>query len=119
MFARQSRHLNPDVLALQMALKKIPNPGSKHRLVTVSLPAHEFEWLNEFVAALEAAGLRRARSAVVRVALAELRASFPEGSPNEILKHWLRRDAERVIAALGENGIVPENGTVALRRVPK
>lgn len=119
MFARQTRHRKADALAPQMAPKKISNAGSKHRLVTISLPANEFDWLNEFVTTLEGAGYRRTRSAVVCVALAELRGSIPNGPPNEILKHWLRRNAERVIAALDDNRVEPERPVARLRRVPK
>ena len=119
MFARQTRHRTPDAPALQMAPKKTANGGSKHRLVTVSLPASEFEWLNELVTTLESAGYRRTRSAVVRVALAELRGSIPDLPPNEILKHWLRRDAERLIAAIEDNHTEPEKPSGRPRRVPK
>ena len=117
MLARLTRHYLPGAAA--MTAKRIPNVSSKHRLVTVSLPANEFEWLNEFVATLESAGYRRTRSAVVRVALAELRGSIPAGSPNDILKHWLRRDAERLIAAIEGNSAQPENESLRPRRVPK
>lgn len=61
------------------------------KLVTVSLPEREFEWLNEFVATLEDAGHGRRRSAVVRLALAELRRSISQESTDEAVKSWLRR----------------------------
>lgn len=71
--------------------------------MTVSLSATEFTWLNEFVAVLESAGYRRARSAVVNVALAELRGSIGKSSADEMLKQWLRRDTKRLIAAIDGN----------------
>jgi len=83
-----------------MAPMGIPNISRRHRLVTVSLPTNEFDWLNELVATLESAGYRRTRSALVRVALLELRRSIGNGRPNEIVKHWLQRDSERLIAAI-------------------
>ena len=76
---------------------------NKHKLVTISLPATEFAWLNQFVTTLEHAGYSRTRSAVVRVALAELRKSIGSGPPHEIVKHWLRCDTERLIAAIDED----------------
>ena len=117
MLARLTRHYDPGTA---MTPKRIQTVGSsKHRLVTVSLPANEFEWLNEFVAALESAGYRRTRSAIVRVALAELRGTVPDGPPNEILKHWLRRDTERLIAAIDDNSTEPDKSGGRPRRVPK
>jgi hypothetical protein len=59
---------------------------SKHRLVTVNLRAREYRWLEEFVSILESAGYRRARSAVVSVALEELRESIGSESPQKVLK---------------------------------
>jgi hypothetical protein len=90
-----------------MSPRKIRNVSNRHRLVTVSLSATEFNWLNEFVAVLEHAGYRRARSAVVSVALAELRGSIGKTSPDEMLKHWLRRDTKRLIAAIDGNRSKP------------
>ena len=87
----------------QMSPRKIQNVSNRHRLVTVSLSATEFSWLNDFVAILESAGYRRTRSAVVSVALAELRSSIGKASPEEMLKHWLRRDTKRLIAAIDGN----------------
>jgi len=86
-----------------MAPRKIRNVTSGHRLVTVSLSGPEYRWLNEFVAILESAGYRRARSAVVSVALAELRGSIGKAPPHEVLKYWLRRDTKRLIAAIDGN----------------
>ena len=86
-----------------MAPRKIRNVTSRHRLITVSLSAQEFNWLNEFVSVLESAGYRRARSAVVSVALAELRGSIGKAPPHEVLKLWLRRDTKRLIAAIDGN----------------
>jgi hypothetical protein len=83
-----------------MSPGRIRNVSNRHRLVTASLSADEFNWLTEFVAILEEAGYRRARSAVVSVALAELRRSIGKASPDEMLKHWLRRDTKRLIAAI-------------------
>jgi hypothetical protein len=83
-----------------MSPRKIRNVSNRHRLVTVSLSAAEFNWLNDFVSILEGAGYRRARSAVVGVALAELRESIGKASPEEALKRWLRRDTKRLIAAI-------------------
>ena len=83
-----------------MSPRKIRNVSNRHRLVTVSLSASEFHWLNEFVGILESAGYRRARSAVVSVALAELRGSIGKAAPEEVLKRWLRRDTKRLIAAI-------------------
>ena len=82
--------------------------SNRHRLVTVSLSAQEFHWLNEFVAVLEDAGYRRARSAVVSVALAELRGSIGKAPPHEMLKHWLRRDTRRLIAAIDGHSQPPK-----------
>ena len=117
MLARLTRHHHLGDAA--MTTKRIQRVGNRHRLVTVSLPAHEFDWLNEFVATLETAGYRRTRSAIVRTALAELRGTIPDGSPNDILKHWLRRDAERLIAAIDGNRTEPEKANGRARRVPK
>ena len=86
-----------------MSPRKIRNVSNKHRLVTVSLSATEFSWLNDFVAVLESAGYRRARSAVVGVALSELRNSIGKASADEMLKHWLRRDTKRLIDAIDGN----------------
>lgn len=86
-----------------MSPRKIRNVSNRHRLVTVSLSASEFNWLNEFVAILEHAGYRRARSAIVSVALAELRGSIGKTSPDDMLKHWIRRDTKRLIAAIDTN----------------
>ena len=90
-----------------MAPRKIRNVRSRHRLITVSLSAQEFNWLNEFVGILESAGYRRARSAVVSVALAELRGSIGQAPPQEVLKYWLRRDTKRLIAAIDGNHSKP------------
>jgi hypothetical protein len=90
-----------------MSPRKIRNVSNRHRLVTVSLSASEFSWLNEFVAVLESAGYRRARSAVVNVAVAELRGSIGKSSADEMLKQWLRRDTKRLIAAIDGNRSKP------------
>jgi len=86
-----------------MPPRRIRNVSNRHRLITVSLSAQEFNWLTEFVAILESAGYRRARSAVVSVALAELRGSIGKAPPHEVLKYWLRRDTKRLIAAIDGN----------------
>ena len=90
-----------------MSPRKIRNVSNRHRLVTVSLSATEFSWLTEFVAVLESAGYRRARSAVVNVALAELRGSIGKSSADDMLKQWLRRDTKRLIAAIDGNRSKP------------
>ena len=102
-----------------MVPRTIENVGNKHRLVTISLPANEFHWLNEFVATLQSAGYRRTRSAIVRVALAELRGSMLNESPHEILKSWLRRDTERLVATIDSNLTTPPNPIGRQRRRPK
>lgn len=83
-----------------MSPRKVLNVHNRSRLVTISLSAIEFHWLNEFVTILENAGYRRVRSAVVNVALAELRRSMGKALPDEVLKHWLRRDTRRLIEAI-------------------
>jgi len=81
--------------------------GRKYRLVTISLPASEYSWLEEFLAVLEAAGYGRARSAVVSLALAELRESIGQAPPDEVVELLLRRDAKRLIAAIEGNPSKP------------
>jgi hypothetical protein len=80
--------------------RKLTKSTNRPRLVTISLSASEFDWLNDFVAVLESAGYRRSRSAVVRVALAQLRGSIGRASPDQAIKRWLRRDTKRLIAAI-------------------
>lgn len=100
---------------MQMAPRKIRNVSGKHRLLTISVPGPEYRWLTEFVAILESAGYRRARSAVVSVALAELRESIGQVPPHEALKFWLRRDTKRLIAAIDGNHSKPAKASGRLR----
>lgn len=88
-----------------MSTRRIRYVRNRQRLVTVSLAAQEYAWLEEFVAILETAGYRRARSAVVSAALAELRKSIGNESSRDVLDFWIRRETKRLMSAIEGNHV--------------
>ena len=88
-----------------MSTRRIRYVRNRQRLVTVSLTEQEYCWLEEFVAILETAGYRRARSAVVSAALAELRKSIGHESSRDALEFWIRRDTKRLMSAIEGNHV--------------
>ena len=89
--------------AALMSTRRIRYVRNRQRLVTVSLTEQEYSWLEEFVAVLETAGYRRARSAVVSAALAELRKSIGKESAGDVLEFWIQRDTKRLMSAIEGN----------------
>ena len=88
-----------------MSTRRVRYVRNRQRLVTVSLTEQEYSWLEEFVAILDTAGYRRARSAVVSAALAELRKSIGKESPREVLEFWIQRDTKRLMSAIQGNHV--------------
>lgn len=78
----------------------------KQRIVSISLDPAEAKWLDALVDLLEEQSYpKAARSEVVRMALLALRDELRDRTPSEIVRYFVQRDAERLVATLVETAL--------------
>ena len=90
--------------ATKRTAKSVPEPADpnhRRRIHSVSFDASDDEWLDDLVDLLTEAGYpKAARSEIVRVGLVGLQEALAGRTRAEILKFFVLRDAERLLASL-------------------
>lgn len=77
------------------------DPGHRRRIHSVSFDASEDDWIDALVDLLSEAGYPKAgRSEIIRVGLLGLQDALAGRTRAEILKFFVLRDAERLLASL-------------------
>ena len=72
----------------------------RRRIHSINFDDHDGEWIDGLVALLAETGYQKAgRSEVVRIALFGLREALAGRTPMEIVRFFLDRDSERLMAA--------------------
>jgi hypothetical protein len=83
-----------------MESSKSADIAPRRRVVSISFDAADAEWVDALVDLLRQAGYpKAARSEIIRVALQELHQVLAERTQAEIVKFFLEREAERLLAA--------------------
>lgn len=84
-----------------MAPADSPHPNRRHRGLSISFDPAEAQWVDALVDLLRQEGYPKAgRSEVVRLALLQLRDALVGRSRADIVKFFVQRDAERLVATL-------------------
>jgi hypothetical protein len=80
-----------------------PDPGDlspRHRIRSISFDPGDAEWVDALVDLLRQAGYpKAARAEIVRAALQELHLVLAGRTPGEIVKFFLDREADRLLAS--------------------
>jgi len=89
-----------------MAAPESQNRNRRHRGLSISFDPAEAEWVDALVALLKQEGYPKAgRSEVVRLALLQLRDALAGRSRPDIIKFFVQREADRLVATL--DGTIP------------
>lgn len=83
-----------------MGSSHLADPVPRHRIVSISFDPADAEWVDALVEILRQAGYAKAaRAEVVRTALQELHHVLAGRPRQEIVKFFLDREAERLLAS--------------------
>jgi hypothetical protein len=91
-----------------MGSSHLADPVPRHRIVSISFDPADAEWVDALVDLLRQAGYAKAaRAEIVRTALQDLHQVLAGRTRAEIVKFFLDREAERLLAPLDDTPRLP------------